>query len=483
MATVYLAQHMGTGEPCAIKILPSHLAQSPQRITRFKREIALALRFDHPHIVSVFDAGCEQETPFLAMEYLPLGSLAQEMLERLSRHQVFAIEQAVEMARQVALALDYAHRHGIVHRDVTPGNILRAQPVGEGTDGDHWGRVCYKLGDFGLALEEGVTRLSLAGGIGTVDYVSPESVLPDARVDERSDIYSLGVVLYEMLAGRSLFIAEHPLAKLHKLVHEQHVPLSQLRADVSKPLNTLVERALAKHPARRFQSAKAFAQALEALQKRSTRRGDRWLRLRTQLAKLMPFKWRQLAPRFRLSKRFGEYGWRFGQRLRWMVGLILLITVVSIVVTQQPVMAALWPGLQSWMTSAQVAFDRQLPSLRATLTEVQKTHSSLVRAMPTATVIAHPVVANSLSNTNPDTLTVTNISSDTLLVRQHPAMSGTIISRLQPKQSVTVMGRSSDGRWWLIALEGDATGWVFKATVRTTGNESAVPIVVVANGS
>ncbi|NJM39286.1 MAG: protein kinase [Anaerolineae bacterium] len=510
MATVYQAQHVGTGETCAIKVLPAHVSHAPQRLTRFKREIALALRFDHPHIVSVFDAGCVDDTQFLAMEYLPLGSLAYEMRERLLRHEAFSVVESVEIARQIALALAYAHEQGIIHRDVTPGNILcaRRDHRADTRDGAVRDRLCYKLGDFGLALEEGVTRLSLAGGIGTVDYVSPEAVLPDARVDARSDIYSLGVVLYEMLSGRPLFAAEHPLAKLHKLVNESHVPLCEIRADVPKALHALVERALAKHPAKRFPTADAFAQALEQFQARSARRlhstrrhirwpdfGHPWLKRRFSQPR-SPIKPR-LSTRIHPPRHF-----------RWVLGLAAVFLSFAVLAMSQPLATrAIWPRIQNLFALSRAVLAQSQPALGADpphtpalsatgspdLVSTATLRSEELRSTPSNTIsdtadvssLADDSNTESLAASQAPALLVSNVTNATVLTRRYPNVAARVMagSQMRPGQRRAVLGRSVDQRWWLVALDGDRTGWVPASAMRTFGDESAVPIVIVVVGS
>jgi len=186
MATVYLARDLRHDRPVALKVLHPELAASlgPER---FLREIKLAARLQHPHILSVYDSGETGGLLWFTMPYVEGESLR----DRLTRERQLPVADAVRLTREAALALDFAHRHGAVHRDIKPENILLV-------DGQ------ALLADFGIAraLGDGDERLTETGiTLGTPAYMSPEQAAADKAVDSRTDIYSLGIVLYEMLAG------------------------------------------------------------------------------------------------------------------------------------------------------------------------------------------------------------------------------------------------------------------------------------------
>jgi TolB-like protein len=248
MATVYLARDLKHDRPVALKLLHRELAASlgPER---FQREIRLAARLQHPHILTVLDSGETAGRLWFTMPYVDGESLR----DRLSRERQLPVADAVRLTREVALALDFAHRHGAVHRDIKPENILLV-------DGQ------ALVADFGVARAAGAEdqRLTETGlAIGTPAYMSPEQAAGDQGLDARTDVYSLGIVLYEMLAGELPFAAPSPQAMIARRLTETPRPLRLIRETVPEGIGRAVNRALAKAPADRFPSAAEFARALE----------------------------------------------------------------------------------------------------------------------------------------------------------------------------------------------------------------------------
>jgi serine/threonine-protein kinase len=250
MATVYLARDLKHDRPVALKVLHPELAASlgPDR---FLREIKLAARLQHPHIMSVLDSGESGGHLWFTMPYIEGESLR----DRLVRERQLPVPDAVRLTRETALALDFAHRHGVVHRDVKPENILLV-------DGQ------ALVADFGIARAldaAGTPQLTETGmSIGTPAYMSPEQAVGDKGIDARSDIYSLGTVLYEMLAGETPFAAPTAQATIARRFTESPRPLRLVRETVPEAVAAAVARALAKSPADRFATAAEFARALDA---------------------------------------------------------------------------------------------------------------------------------------------------------------------------------------------------------------------------
>ena len=249
-ATVYLAQDLKHGRPAAVKVLDVDIA-SAVSVERFLREIRFAARLHHPNILPLYDSGEAGGSLFYVMPFVAGESLRQ----RLERDKQLSLGDAVRIAGEVAAALDYAHGQGVVHRDIKPENILLDD-----------GRAV--VADFGVARaivaagDEKLTRTGLA--VGTPGYMSPEQATGSGHVDGRSDVYSLGCVTYEMLAGNQPFPGSTPQAIIARHLADPVPPLRTVRRSVPLALEQAVLRALEKVPADRFGTAGEFAAALQA---------------------------------------------------------------------------------------------------------------------------------------------------------------------------------------------------------------------------
>jgi hypothetical protein len=240
MGVVYKAVHRYMERVVALKVLNRSLTGRPGFAERFRREVRAAARLAHPNIVSAYDADEAGETHFLVMEYVAGTTLDREV----ARRGPLPVREACDLARQAALGLQHAHERGLVHCDIKPQNLLLT-PGGQ-----------LKILDFGLArvLEEGGGAVTLPSGtfLGTPDYVAPEQARDPSRADIRSDVYSLGCTLYHLLAGHPPFPSGAPLQKL--LAHQEcsPPPLAAARGDVPEALARVLERMLAKAPAKRY---------------------------------------------------------------------------------------------------------------------------------------------------------------------------------------------------------------------------------------
>ena len=247
MAEVYLATDRVLDRPVAFKVLGGWLANDGTFVERFRREALAAARISHPNLVAVFDAGSEDGVHYIVMELVPGETLA-DVLRKQGR---LDTNRAITIAASVADALGVAHAAGIVHRDVKPGNVMLTPD----------GRT--KLVDLGIARSidgESITHASSI--LGTAGYLSPEQARGDP-VDHRSDIYSLGCVLYEMLTGRQPFEAKDPIAVAWKHVHEAPAPPTSIEPSVPPAVEAVTLRAMEKEPAARFQSVADMAAALQ----------------------------------------------------------------------------------------------------------------------------------------------------------------------------------------------------------------------------
>jgi len=246
---VYLAQDTKLGNrPVALKVLYPQQLVNPDTIKLFRREAGITAKLDHPHIVKVYDAGDIGGTRFIAMQYVPGRSL-KEVIEEEGPQ---PLERVAEWLEQIASALDYAHGEGVLHRDIKPSNILL----------DREGRAMVT--DFGLARAVEVSGGSISSRdkeimTGTAKYMAPEQA--KGRPVPQSDIYSLGVVLYELLTGKVPFEGDDPFSIAFLHVTEEPVPPREHRPDLPEPVETIVLRAMAKAPEQRYQNGRAFSEA------------------------------------------------------------------------------------------------------------------------------------------------------------------------------------------------------------------------------
>jgi len=248
MADVYLAEDEQLGRKVALKVLHRRFAEDQEFVERFRREASAAAGLQHPNVVQVFDRGAWDGTYYIAMEFLDGRSLKQIVREDAPLPATLAVDITIQILR----AARFAHRRGVIHRDIKPHNVIV----------DDEGRV--KVTDFGIA-RAGASDMTETGAImGTAAYLSPEQAQGHA-VSASSDLYSIGILLYELLTGRVPFEAESAVTIALKQVSEEPVPPRALNPEVSPELEDVVLRALQKDPARRFADADAFVEALEAV--------------------------------------------------------------------------------------------------------------------------------------------------------------------------------------------------------------------------
>jgi serine/threonine protein kinase len=255
MAVVYRAYDNVLQRTVALKVLLPHLAANVEFTRRFEREAITAANLRHPNIVVIYDVGSHESFQYIVMEYLEGLTLQQEIQKK----GALPTGRVISIVGQLASALDYAHLQGLVHRDIKPANVIigASSPTGAGD------RVT--LTDFGLVKAARLGAITNEGMTsGTLNYMSPEQAM-GKEMDGRSDIYSLGVVVYEMLAGEVPFFATTPYQVLRDLIQEAPPPMSRINQVVSPRVEQVVFRALAKEPDKRFATAGEFAVALASV--------------------------------------------------------------------------------------------------------------------------------------------------------------------------------------------------------------------------
>jgi eukaryotic-like serine/threonine-protein kinase len=243
MAVVYRGEHIYLKKPVAIKVMLPSFSEKPELVQRFLQEAEMASKLDHPNIVKIFDFGDEDGLLYLVMQFID-----GDTLERILRHRgKLSLREAINITLQVLSALQYAHEKGLVHRDIKPGNVMINKE----------GRA-YLL-DFGIAVLGG-----MGGGektpAGTPEYMAPEQFR--GRADRRSDLYSVGVMLYEMLTGKTPFQDAKDIYELQHRILRDPIPPTGIDPEI----DAILEKALSKLPSQRFQSAKEFADALLSLE-------------------------------------------------------------------------------------------------------------------------------------------------------------------------------------------------------------------------
>jgi serine/threonine protein kinase len=250
MSTVHLAFDTRLERHVAIKLLAEHLADDATFVSRFQREALAAARLVHPNIVQVFDSGLDPATGrhFIVMEYVPGQSLAEILRERPQ----LGVDETLAIVVQACHGLDYAHRQGVVHRDVKPGNLMRTP------DG------IVKLADFGIARATDQSSITQVGSVlGTAAYLAPEQAAGE-EAGPRADLYSLGVVTYQSLAGRLPYEAASLSELVLKQQREAPAPLDDVRPDVTPALARAVSVALSIDPRDRYETARVMADALDS---------------------------------------------------------------------------------------------------------------------------------------------------------------------------------------------------------------------------
>lgn len=251
MASIYRATDLRDGRQVALKVPHAAMESDPNLFDRFRREEEIGASLDHPNVMRTFPAP-ERSRVYMVMEWVP-GRLLRRILAEEGK---LTQERAIAIALKVLDALEYIHTHGVVHRDLKPENVM----VGEQDE--------VKLIDFGIASKQGSRRLTYTGfsqALGTPDYISPEQV-KGKRGDQRSDIYAMGVILYEMLSGKTPFSGPSPLAVMNDRLINHPLPPREANPDISPQLQEVLYRALERDPRNRYASAREFAVDLRNLE-------------------------------------------------------------------------------------------------------------------------------------------------------------------------------------------------------------------------
>ncbi len=255
MGAVYLGRDPKINRVVAIKTMAlsqefaDHELQEVK--ARFFREAETAGRLNHPNIVTIYDAGEEHDLAYIAMEYLQ----GKDLTRYIGPETLLPVEQVLQIIATIAAALDYAHKQDVVHRDIKPANIMY-------DDNDQ----SIKITDFGIARITASSRTKTGVILGTPSYMSPEQ-LSGKHIDGRSDLFSLGVMMYEMLTGKLPFVGDSMATLMFQIANEKHADITQVRSELSPDIRAVIDQALHKDPAQRFQTGEQFRQAIEKCKK------------------------------------------------------------------------------------------------------------------------------------------------------------------------------------------------------------------------
>ncbi len=248
MAVVYEGIHLVLDKKVAVKVLHARLGVEDSFRKRLIREAKSAAKLEHPNIVQVYDAEMTDEYDYIVMEYVD----GEDLKTVIEKEGPLPVDRIWKITAQIASALECAHTQGIVHRDIKPQNVLIAS-------GDK-----VRVADFGIARASGAARLTMTGmAIGTPEYMSPEQAEGEKELDKRSDIYSLGIVMYEMFTGKVPFEAKTPMATLVKQIQENPKPVREIKPDIQEPAARLVHKCLEKEPERRYQDTDSLIRDLK----------------------------------------------------------------------------------------------------------------------------------------------------------------------------------------------------------------------------
>ncbi len=496
MATVYRAYQPSIGRFVALKIIHRAIATDTKALGRFQREARLIARLEHPHLLPVYDYDGEHEPPYIVMRYLEGGTL-KDALEL----DAIPLADTVHILRQVSAALDYAHRQGVIHRDIKPSNVLID------TEGNAF------LMDFGIARliesESGITQTGFA--VGTPTYMSPEQSMGLETVDGRSDIYALGVLLFQMLAGRAPFEGDNAMAIIMQQIQTQPPEVSSLNPELPPDIDDVIKRVLAKNPDDRYQTATDLATDLARAANLTADSTPTAIKETAQSAyrEIMASR---AARQDELDRTMAGFeAQRVGKssasqiagaamatpakqsgRRRWLRTLLPTAVVLAL--------AALVLGLprigDNGNGGATLVSTTGTSVIAAAVTKSQtstrtRTPTATGMSTPSATPTETPTLTETPTATETATITPTATPSSTptpatpiamvrreLAVRLGPGPEYPIVATINDEAVLSIVGISDDGSWFQVQLPDERLAWLAASVslVDAAGDLAGVPI-------
>jgi serine/threonine protein kinase len=431
MAAVYRAYQPSMDRHVAIKVLPRNMASSEEFIARFRREAKLLAQLQHAHILPVFDYGEEGGYPYIVMPFVPSGTLADTLVKKR-----LTLSQVRRIVTQIGDALSYAHARGMIHRDIKPSNILIDE------------RGNCLLTDFGLArMVEASTKLTFSGAVmGTPAYMSPEQGA-GSDIDHRSDIYSLAIILYEMVTGRVPYTAETPVAIVFKHIQDPLPSARNLNPELPDAVEEVLQKALAKSPDNRFQSAEDFVLAIQAAipdSSPSIKALPPIGSVNTRVPDSPPAPLTAAANIVKPQPVFARYG---------LAGIVILFVLAT----------GMW-GVSSFMAKSDPT---QTPTIATT--------SEDLNIPITAQTETPSWTPTPTSTSEPEILAQISVSRVTLY--KGPALEFGLISQIAYSRGTEfiIIGRNLSGLWFLSKAPDGAEGWLYADWLDLSTDPMTIP--------
>jgi len=479
MATVYRAYQPNADRYVAIKVIHRALASDSQGMNRFEREAKLVSRLEHPYLLPVFDVNITNEPPYIVMRYLEGGTL-KEVIERRA---IVPLGEILYLMRQIAGALDYAHRQGVVHRDIKPSNIM----VDE--DGNAF------LMDFGIArISEGEGLTQTGFTVGTPGYMSPEQGIADDAITPAADVYSLGVMLYEMATGKAPYGGSTPMAILMKHIQDPIPSALALNPDLPEKIDEIIQKAMAKDPQQRYQSAGEFVEDLEkivatseirsapqtfvtmatiAAQNIREKRKDKADEINTLMegfaaartipdANMLPDIATQLTPSAELKGVSSTVEQPPASNNRNSLIVIGVVVIVALIVSVLLVASPKGPSDEE-LTQTQNAV------LALAATETADNLPTGTDAPPSLTPTDTPTQRPTNTRPPSETPDVPVVSARRDIdIRLGPGANFEVVSTLAADDALEVIGRTEDNRWIQVLRLDGTEGWILRSAALTS---------------
>lgn len=455
MGVVYRAYDPDLRRTVAIKVLTQQLAADDDFVKRFQQEAIMSANLHHPHIITIYDVGAVDDLHFLIMQYLEGATLENWV----RKNGPMPLAQAADVVQQIAGALDYAHDLGIVHRDIKPANIMLS-PSGQAT-----------LMDFGLVRAGAGTGLTRTGTVmGTPEYMAPEQA-QDGDIDRRTDLYSLGVVIYKLLTGRVPFSRTTPVATIYAHVNEAPPPICQVKADLPQPVEAVVSKVLSKNPADRYQRAGELARDFVIASQGKMPPGLSALAAapppdKTIVADAVAPSPRPSAPPRPPAGRSAAPANRpFPMPLVAGLAAVLVLVIAGLGIVLSG------SGGRAQPTATTVAQGSTPPA------------SLTVAAATTAAPVVLPgsdtptPTATSLPLPTPTPAPEVRVLGAAVNVRSGPDMAYPILARLQKGDKVEITARTENGAWWQFMYNRTPAWIACSSVITTTGLVQNAPVI------